>query len=198
MKLSGTFNAGAGGLILPNFSCLKVRCQSWLPNCGQWQNREVSSQDALSSWFETPSLPSFWSGWWRRVKALPWDMGVCKHTRQCQCCSPSSSSLLLNKSCSLCLQLPSLSELKAEVESYTNLWAGARMSHPVDSLGAETSRHTLLQVHLLHTPLCLHTPGIKQGFLWAVILPFSCILRKYFCFLRIITCKPCKGSENST
>lgn len=96
-----------------------------------------------------------------KVKAVPWDTGVCKHTRQCQRCSPFSSSLLLNKSCLLCLRLPSLSELKAEVECYTNLWVGARLSHPVDSLGAETSWQTLLQVHLLLTPLSLLTLAIK-------------------------------------
>jgi len=107
-----------------------------------------------------PSLPSFCSGWWRRVTAVPWDTGVCKHTRQCQCCS---SSLLLNKSHLLLLYLPSLSELKAEMEPYTSLWAGARISHSVGSLGAETSWQTLLQVHpllcLLHCP---YTPLLSN------------------------------------
>lgn len=128
----------------------------------------------------------------RRVKAGPWDMGVCKHTRQCQCCSPFSSSLLLSESCLLCLHLPSLSELQAEMEGYTSLQAGTRVSHPVDSLGGKTSWETFLPEHLLLTPLALHTFAIKQDFLWAVILPFPC---KCFCVLWIVTCKSCSESE---
>lgn len=86
-------------------------------------------------------------------------------------------------------------ELKAEVESYSNMWVGKRMSHPTDPLGAEASWQTLLQKHLLLIPLSLHTLAIRQGFLWAVILPFISILRKHFCFLQIVTCGPCKGSK---
>lgn len=54
MKFSGLFYTGAVGLILPNLSNLQVRCQSWLPNCSQQQDRQVSSEDALSSQFEIP------------------------------------------------------------------------------------------------------------------------------------------------
>lgn len=138
------------------------------------------------------SLPFSWSGW-RRDKGLSWYLSVWKHTRQCWHCSPFSF-LLLNKSCWLCLHLSSLSEFKAEVESYTKLWAGARMNHPVGILGAETSRQTLLHRDLLLTPLSLHTP-CHQDFLLAAILPFISILQKHFCFLWIVTCKPCKDSE---
>lgn len=91
-----------------------------------------------------PPLPS-WSGWWRRALG---HRRVQTH-RQCQwgCCGPFSSSFSPNKSFLLWLYPPPLTELEA----------GAGMSHPVGSLGAEIPWQTCLQV-CLSVLLCPYVP----------------------------------------
>lgn len=134
-----------------------------------------------------PPLPS-WSGWWRRALG---HRRVQTH-RQCQwgCCGPFSSSFSPNKSFLLWLYPPPLTELEA----------GAGMSHPVGSLGAEIPWQTCLQV-CLSVLLCPYVPLLWTiFFLWTLrILPFICILQKHFCFLRTVAFKLYKRkTENST
>lgn len=63
MKFSGMFNAGAVGLILPNFSHLKVRCQSWLPNSvASGKTERCLQRMPNAADLKHLSLPSFSSG----------------------------------------------------------------------------------------------------------------------------------------
>lgn len=136
----------------------------------------MSSEDVLSSWFETSSSALLI---WMVDKGHSSALGY----RQCQwgCCGPFSSSFSPNKSFLLWLYPPALSELEA----------GAGRSHPVGFLGAETPWQTCLQVHVyLSVLLCPYVPLLSNIFLWTLrILPFLCILQKHFCFLQTVAFK---------